>query len=64
MFIIFSSCQVSDEVILTPSVMRVVKRPLNFRDQILPHSLRSVMSLILGVKWVTKIKVGTVIFVV
>jgi hypothetical protein len=46
-----------------PFVTCVVNCPSNFTDEILPHSLRNVMSFILRIKWVTMIKVKTLIFV-
>ena len=41
-----------------------MKWPSNLRGQILPYSVRYVLSFILGVKWVPKIKDGPFTFVV
>jgi len=41
-----------------------VDLPSNLRSKILTHSLRNVVSFTLGVKWLAKIKVGPLIFVV
>ena len=56
-FIIFSSSQGSDDIILTPSVICVLKWTSNLRGDILPR-FKKCYELYFGCKWVTKIKVG------
>jgi hypothetical protein len=51
-YITFSSCQRSVQIILTPSFTRVMNWPSCLTGEILPRSLRNVMSCILSVKWV------------
>jgi hypothetical protein len=42
--------------------MCVVKWPSDIKGEIIHRSLNNVMSFILGVKWVPKIKMGPLIF--